>query len=82
MELTYREIGDVIADEASPSFDLFRFKALSSEYVFPGTLVGTWISKTQFLIGRISSSLETKLPPTNVGGFVKLVGKCRLKFIR
>lgn len=58
MELTYREIGDVIADEASPSFDLFRFKALSSEYVFPGTLVGTWISKTQFLIGRISSSLE------------------------
>lgn len=58
MELIYREIGDVIADEASPSFDLFRFKALSSEYVFPGTLVGTWISKTQFLIGRISSSLE------------------------
>jgi DNA helicase HerA-like ATPase len=58
MELTYREIGDVIADEASPSFDLFRFKALSSEYVFPGTLVGTWISKSQFLIGRISASIE------------------------
>ena len=58
MELTYREIGDVIADEVSPSFDLFRFKALSSEYVFPGTLVGTWISKSQFLIGRISASIE------------------------
>src|SRR5574342_1029149 len=58
MELTYREIGDVVADEASPSFDLFRFKALASEYVFPGTLVGTWISKTQFLIGRISASIE------------------------
>lgn len=58
MELTYREIGDVVADEASPSFDLFRFKALASEYVFPGTLVGTWISKTQFLVGRISASIE------------------------
>lgn len=58
MELIYREIGDVIADEASPSFDLFRFKALSSEYVFPGTLVATWISKTQFLIGRIAASIE------------------------
>lgn len=58
MELAYREIGDVIADDVSPSFDLFRFKALASEYVFPGTLVGTWISKTQFLIGRISASIE------------------------
>jgi len=58
MELIYREIGDVIADEASPSFDVFRFKALASEYVFPGTLVATWISKNQFLIGRISASIE------------------------
>lgn len=58
MDLTYREIGDVIADEVSPSFDLFRFKALATEYVFPGTLVATWISKTQFLIGRISASIE------------------------
>lgn len=58
LELTYREIGDVVADEASPSFDLFRFKALATEYVFPGTLVGTWISKNQFLIGRISASIE------------------------
>ena len=53
MNLSYREIGNVIADDVSPSFDVFRFKALAEEYVFPGTLVGTWISDNQFLIGRI-----------------------------
>lgn len=58
MDLAFREIGDVIADEVSPSFDLFRFKALASEYVFPGTLVGTWIEANRFLIGRIAASLE------------------------
>ena len=58
MNPSFREIGDVIADDRSPSFDLFRFKALASEYVFPGTLVATWVAKNQFLIGRISASLE------------------------
>jgi len=53
-----REIGSVIADEDSPSFDLFRFKANANEYVFPGTLVGTAIDDNKFLIGRISSSIE------------------------
>lgn len=58
MDLAFREIGDVIADDVSPSFDLFRFKALASEYVFPGTLVAAWIMKDKFLIGRIAASLE------------------------
>jgi DNA helicase HerA-like ATPase len=58
MNLSYREIGNVIADDVSPSFDVFRFKALAEEYVFPGTLVGTWISDNQFLIGRICASIE------------------------
>lgn len=53
-----RDIGSVIADDVSPSFDVFRFKALANEYVFPGTLVGTVLDKRRFLIGRISSSIE------------------------
>lgn len=53
-----REIGSVIADEVSPSFDKFRFKANANEYVYPGTLVGTPVNDRAFLIGRISASLE------------------------
>ena len=54
----FKEIGSVIADDVSPSFDLFRFKANASEYVYPGTLVGTTIDNHKFLIGRISASIE------------------------
>ncbi|HIE14099.1 TPA: hypothetical protein EYP70_02390 [Candidatus Bathyarchaeota archaeon] len=57
-EIMGREIGSVIADEVSPSFDTFRFKALANEYVYPGTLVATKIDERTFLIGRISGSLE------------------------
>lgn len=53
-----RDIGSVIADDVSPSFDVFRFKALANEHVYPGTLVGSSIDKNRFLIGRISSSIE------------------------
>jgi len=53
-----RDIGSVIADEVSPSFDVFRFKANANEYVYPGTLVGTTINSRAFLIGRISGSIE------------------------
>jgi len=53
-----RDIGSVIADDVSPSFDVFRFKANANEYVYPGTLVGTTINDRSFLIGRISTSIE------------------------
>ncbi len=53
-----RDIGSVIADDVSPSFDVFRFKAHANEYVYPGTLVGAALDKKSFLIGRISSSIE------------------------
>lgn len=54
-----RVIGSVVADDASPSFDVFRFKANANEYVYPGTLVGTEIvADKKFLIGRVSSSIE------------------------
>jgi DNA helicase HerA-like ATPase len=53
-----REIGSVIADDLSPSFDVFRFKALAKEYVHPGTLVGATLDYKKFLIGRISASIE------------------------
>ena len=54
----FKEIGSVIADDASPSFDIFRFKANANEYVYPGTLVGTTIDSRKFLIGRIAASIE------------------------
>jgi DNA helicase HerA-like ATPase len=53
-----RDIGSVIADDVSPSFDVFRFKALAKEYVHPGTLVGAALDENKFLIGRISASIE------------------------
>ncbi len=53
-----REVGSVIADDISPSFDVFRFKANAKEYVYPGSLVATWVSPERFLLGRVSSSLE------------------------
>ena len=52
------EIGSVTADDDSPSFDTFRFKANANEYVYPGTLITTFIDANKFIIGRISSSLE------------------------
>lgn len=58
MNIVLKTIGTVIADDNSPSFDIFRFKALPSEYVFPGMLIGAFVEDNKFLIGRISSSLE------------------------
>jgi uncharacterized protein len=57
-EVKSRIIGTVTADEASPSFDRFKFKALAKEYVYPGTIIGAVISKSKFLIGRVSSAIE------------------------
>lgn len=58
LDVRFKTIGSVIADDQSPSFDIFRFKVLPNEYVFPGMLVGAFIDEDRFLIGRISSSLE------------------------
>lgn len=51
-------VGSVIADDASPTFDVFRFKANANEYVYPGTLIGTDVGEGRFLIGRVSASIE------------------------
>lgn len=51
-------VGTVISDEASPSFEIFRFKAKHGEHVTPGTLVATPVSENAFLVGRVSSSHE------------------------
>lgn len=53
-----RIIGSVTADDISPSFDIFHFKANASEYVFPGSLVGTFSDENSFLIGRVSAAKE------------------------
>ncbi|MCL0049318.1 ATP-binding protein [Dehalococcoidia bacterium] len=53
-----RDIGSVIADDVSPSFNVFRFKALANEYVHPGSLVGAVISERTFVLGRVSGSIE------------------------
>ncbi len=52
------EIGTVISDETSPSFEIFRFKAKHDKYVTPGTLLATPVSKDVFLVGRVTSSYE------------------------
>ena len=51
-------IGTVTADDDSPSFDIFRFKAQANEYVNPGTLVACATTKDRFLLGRVVSAVE------------------------
>jgi len=51
-------VGTVISDEASPSFEIFRFKAKHDKYVTPGSLLATPVSKDIFLIGRVTLSHE------------------------
>jgi hypothetical protein len=57
-EFKLRNVGTVIADDVSPSFDVFRFKALANEYVHPGSLVGAVINEHTFVLGRVSGSIE------------------------
>lgn len=56
--LKIRDIGTVVADDSSPSFDIFKFKARAGEYVHPGMLVAATVDESTFIIGRISGSLE------------------------
>ncbi len=51
-------VGTVISDEASPSFEIFHFKAKHGKYVTPGSLLATPVSKDIFLIGRVTLSHE------------------------
>ena len=51
-------IGTVISDDASPSFEIFKFKAKPNRYVTPGTLVATPVKENIFLVGRVTSSHE------------------------
>ena len=51
-------VGTVISDDVSPSFEIFRFKAKPSRYVTPGTLVATPVRDSIFLVGRVTSSHE------------------------
>lgn len=57
-EIGVQAIGSVVADEVSPSFDCFRFKALADEYVYPGALVATAVSPHGFLVGRVTCAIE------------------------
>jgi hypothetical protein len=51
-------VGTIVSDEASPSFDVFRFKAKHDKYVTPGSLVATIVSRDIFLVGRVTGSHE------------------------
>lgn len=51
-------IGTVISDDASPSFEILRFKAKYDKYVTPGALVGVSVSDNTFLVARVTSSHE------------------------
>jgi len=51
-------IGTVISDDVSPSFEIFKFKAKPNKYVTPGTLVATPVKENIFLVGRVTSSHE------------------------
>lgn len=56
--LKQKDIGTIISDDVSPSFDVFKFEAFAGEYISPGALVGTRLTESKFLIGRVSAGLE------------------------
>jgi hypothetical protein len=58
LELEHEKIGQIISDEYSPSFELFKFKALYNRFVSPGTIVGAKITENNLLIGRVTASHE------------------------
>ena len=52
------EIGEIVSDESSPSFEIFKFKAFHDKFVSPGTVVAVKIKNDNLLVGRIISSHE------------------------
>jgi len=52
------EIGEIISDDATPSFEVFRFKAFHDKFVSPGTVVAATIKRDNLLVGRIIASHE------------------------
>jgi len=61
--LKLKDVGTVISDEVSPSFDTFKFEAYAEEFLSPGALVGTMPADKKFLIGRVTAGLELEPEP-------------------
>lgn len=53
-----QEIGEIVSDESTPSFERFRFKAFHDKFVSPGTVVAVAVKKNTLLVGRVTSSHE------------------------
>ncbi len=56
--LRYEEIGEIVSDESSPTFEIFRFKAFHDKSSSPGTILAVEITPSRFVIGRVSGSHE------------------------
>jgi hypothetical protein len=54
----FEEVGEIAADEMTPSFEQFRFKAYHDKSAPPGTMVAVKITSNRFLLGRVSASHE------------------------
>jgi len=52
------DIGTVISDEETPTFDTFRFRPIPEATVAPGEFVSVKIADNKYIIGRITNSLE------------------------
>src|SRR3989344_3948303 len=54
----YEEIGEIISDSATPTFEVFTFKAFHNKFPSPGSIVSIEYTKNKFILGRISNSHE------------------------
>jgi len=52
------EIGEIISDESTPSFDTFKFNPYHDKYLSPGTIISVKVNTDSFLLGRISKCYE------------------------
>lgn len=52
------EVGEIISDNETPSFQKFKFKAYSDKFFSPGSIVAIKIDDKKYLIGRITYSHE------------------------
>lgn len=52
------EVGELISDGETPSFQKFRFKAFSNKFFSPASIVAVKVNDHDFLVGQITTSHE------------------------
>ena len=58
LKIEEEEVGELISDDGTPSFQTFRFKAFSNKFFSPASIVAVKVNEHDFLVGQITISHE------------------------